>query len=227
MFRYGGDLLCDGSCCATDGKGPPVADPLVTGPPAPETLTPSQRARRDRIVAVALRLLEEGEYGKVQVRDIAVESEVALGTVYRYFISKELLFAAVLVVWSESLNSKVQRRPLAGSPAEQLDDLMGRVLTAFERYPQVMRMMMVIESTTDPHARKVFDTFAADAGATFLEPLRDFDPDVALDIVRVVESTLDNVLRAWSRGRITMRTARRNVTRCIQLIFSEPPTPSA
>jgi len=40
-----------------------IAPPeIAEGPPDPATLTPGQRARRERIVMTALKLLEEGEY---------------------------------------------------------------------------------------------------------------------------------------------------------------------
>jgi AcrR family transcriptional regulator len=203
-----------------------VADTLASGPPVPESLIPSQRARRDRIVAGALRLLEQGEYDKIQMRDIAEEADVALGTVYRYFASKEHLFAAVLVVWSDSLQHRVQRRPLVGdSPQQRLDDLMGRVLTAFERFPQFHRLIVVLESTPDRHARELHAQFAARTGETFLEPLAALDPEIAGEVIDIVKAVLWALLRSWSQGVLTMKEARRRMSRSIELIFSPPPVP--
>ncbi len=193
-------------------------------PPAPESLIPSQRARRDRIVTAALRLLQQGEYDKIQMRDIAEEADVALGTVYRYFASKEHLFAAVMVVWSDSLKFRVQRRPLAGdNPARMLDDLMGRVLTSFERLPQFLRLNIVLEGTPDPYARELFAEFSSHTNATFLEPLADLAPEDAQAVNDVVKAVLWSVLRGWAMGSMTMADARRNMSRAIDLIFSAPP----
>ena len=58
------------------------------------TLTAAQAARRERVVRAALELAAEGGYDAVQMRDVASRSEVALGTIYRYFSSKDHLLAA-------------------------------------------------------------------------------------------------------------------------------------
>ena len=64
--------------------------------------TPSQVARRERIIRAATELLEEREYERIQIRHVADAASVALGTLYRYFPSKEQLYAEVLLTWSES-----------------------------------------------------------------------------------------------------------------------------
>ncbi len=53
----------------------------------PVTLSPSQAARRERVVRAALDLGAAGGYDSVQMRDVATSAGVALGTIYRYFSS--------------------------------------------------------------------------------------------------------------------------------------------
>ena len=60
-------------------------------PPNPDDLTLKQRARWDRIVHAALHLLEHNAYEQIQIREVADAAQVALGTVYRYFASKDVL----------------------------------------------------------------------------------------------------------------------------------------
>ncbi|MDQ1454884.1 MAG: TetR/AcrR family transcriptional regulator, cholesterol catabolism regulator, partial [Actinomycetota bacterium] len=67
---------------------------------AKSPLTHAQQARRDRIVDAGLALLAARDYDKIQVKDVAEEANVALGTLYHYFSSKEHLFAEVLVRWA-------------------------------------------------------------------------------------------------------------------------------
>lgn len=203
-----------------------MAEALVGGPPAPETLIPSQRARRDRIVSAALRLLEHGEYEKIQMRDIAQEADVALGTMYRYFASKEHLFAAVLVVWSDSLRRRVHRQPLAGDdPGARLDDLMGRVLNAFDRLPQFLRLIIALQSTPDRYAREMYDEFSAHTGQTFVDAIAVLHPDDARAVIDVANAVLWSLLRSWNHGTITIHEARRRMSRSIALIFEPPPEP--
>lgn len=195
-------------------------------PPDPTTLTPTQRDRRRRIVEAAVDLLEHGTFDSVQMKDVAAAADVALGTVYRYFGSKEHLFAAALLAWLQRLDRRVAGRPVPGSgAAERLDAMMGLVLTAFERVPQFYRLVMVVEAADDPHAQALYRTFGAQASTTFGGPLDGLTDDEAADVVAVTNAVLAASLRAWSVGSITMDDARARMRRCIELIFSSPPSP--
>ena len=59
------------------------------------SLTTSQAARRGRVIEAALTLGADGGYDAVQMRDVATTAGVALGTIYRYFSSKDHLLAEV------------------------------------------------------------------------------------------------------------------------------------
>src|SRR5438067_7784096 len=129
--------------------------------PDPASLPTAQRARRDRIVAAAIDLLEQGEYDAVQMRDVAREANVALATVYRYFTSKEHLYAAALFRWAEGFPTHGADRAATGATDEaRLRTLMKRTVRAFERHPQMMRAELVVELSTDPNARAIFEQFA-------------------------------------------------------------------
>ncbi|MCU1392839.1 MAG: putative TetR family transcriptional regulator [Ilumatobacteraceae bacterium] len=197
------------------------------GPPDPATLIPSQRLRRDRIVHQAMRMLERREYEEIQMRDVAERADVAVGTVYRYFQSKEHLFAAVLVEWSASLHTRVQRDPLIGDdiPA-QLADLVHRVVVAFERLPQFFRLIVTLETTPDKYARLLYDEFASRTNETFVQPLGDLDPAEAAAIVNVLMAVLGAVMRSWARGAIGPDVVEARLNNAVQLIFSAPPKPA-
>ena len=78
---------------------------------AKSPLTRAQHDRRDRIIDAGLALLADRDYDKIQVKDVAEEANVALGTLYRYFSSKEHLFAEVLVRWAGTLRTNISRNP--------------------------------------------------------------------------------------------------------------------
>src|SRR5258706_2200298 len=75
--------------------------------PAPEVLTRSQHARRARVIEAAMDLARDGGYDAVQMRDVAASAGVALGTVYRYFSSKDHLLAAALLEWARGLEGNL------------------------------------------------------------------------------------------------------------------------
>ncbi|MGH2909151.1 MAG: helix-turn-helix domain-containing protein, partial [Solirubrobacteraceae bacterium] len=53
------------------------------------------RSTRERLLAAAQALIEEGGYGAASVIAIADRAGVAAGTLYRHFASKEELFVEV------------------------------------------------------------------------------------------------------------------------------------
>ncbi len=195
---------------------------VVAVHPDPGALPRGQQERRDRIIRAAISLLEhDGEYDAIQMRDVAGEAGVALGTVYRYFTSKEHLYAAALLEWASNFPAREQpKREGARSDEAQLRALMRRAVRAFERYPQMMRVEIVIESSPDPNARALFDQFASRNVGTLKHALSSTDPESAAAIVETVNSVLVTRLRSWALGRITIADVDRSVQKTLDLIFA-------
>jgi AcrR family transcriptional regulator len=191
--------------------------------PDPDSLPRGQQERRDRIVRAAISLLEHGgEYDEIQMRDVAQEAGVALGTVYRYFTSKEHLYAAAILEWAANFPTREQSKRAGGRSDEaQLRALMRRAVRAFERYPQMMRVEIVIESSPDPNARALFDQFAARNVGALTSALSSIDPEKAAAIVETVNSVLATRLRSWALGRITIGDVDRSVQKTLDLIFGQ------
>lgn len=95
--------------------------------PEDRRLTEKQAARRQRVIRAALDLASAGGYDGVQMREVADRADVALGTVYHYFTSKDHLLAEALNEWVETLAASVERHPPAG------DTTLGRVLDLLRR----------------------------------------------------------------------------------------------
>jgi AcrR family transcriptional regulator len=199
------------------------AAPASTALPDPATLPAGQQERRDRIVRAAFGLLERGEYDAIQMRDVAREAGVALATIYRYFTSKEHLYAAALLEWAADYPRR--GRPAADhvSSEAQLRALMRRAVRAFEHYPQMMRVEIVLESSTDPNARALFDQFAGNNRRALMHALSSTDADTAAAIVETVNSVMVTRLRSWALGRGTIQDVDRSVQRTLDLIFTSPP----
>src|ERR1700694_6017874 len=71
-----------------------------------------------------MQLGDVGGYEAVQMRDVAALAGVALGTVYRYFTSKDHLLAAALAEWTEEMETRLREVPARGtSPSERVVDL--------------------------------------------------------------------------------------------------------
>ena len=154
---------------------------LQDGEPAAGSLSINQAARRQRIVDTALALLEEREYERIQVKDVADGASVALGTVYHYFSSKEQLFGEVLVQWAGTLGTGISRRSLAGAgPASRLEDALHRSVRAFERRPQLAKLVARLEVSEDPFASDVLRRLDATTNQVYLTALEGLEPEKAL-----------------------------------------------
>jgi TetR/AcrR family transcriptional regulator, cholesterol catabolism regulator len=132
--------------CFNSAVTPPAAGP------APGTaLARSQAARRRRVLDAALRLAERGGFDAVQMRDVATEANVALGTVYRYFTSKERLLLEAMVEEIEALAEQLRSRPPRGAtPAARVIDVVSRGTAALQRHPEVTAAMVRAQGAAAP-----------------------------------------------------------------------------
>lgn len=198
-------------------------DQPSASPPA-TVLTPGQQARRQRVVEAALRLSNLREFDRIQVKDVAEEAGVALGTVYHYFSSKDHLFAEVLVAWAATLRSNITRHPLAGTtPGERLAEVFHRSVRAFQRQPYLAKLIARLEVSPDPYATEILFRLSRTTDAVYREALDGVDPDFAGASVRVVGAVLSSVLRAWSADRMLIVDALDRIDEAIVMIFGPLP----
>jgi AcrR family transcriptional regulator len=119
-----------------------------TGTRAAETVE-----RRRRLIEAAVGLAEEGGYDAVQMRDVAARAEVALGTLYRHYSSKDQLLLAAMAAQADTLRCRLDQRPPRGdSPAERVAEGLRRACTALEHQPSVTSAMVTAMSSTDGDA---------------------------------------------------------------------------
>jgi TetR/AcrR family transcriptional regulator, cholesterol catabolism regulator len=197
---------------------------LQTHVPSGPVLTANQAVRRQRIVDTAGAMLEEREYERIQVKDVADGASVALGTVYRYFTSKEHLFGEVLVQWAGNLRSSISGRSAYGpDPAARLVDVLHRSVRAFERRPQLARLVARLEVSEDPFAADVLRRLDAATNEVYLALLEDVEPEMATRIVRVADAVLDSSLRAWSAGRLPIADVYRSLSDAVALLLPADP----
>jgi AcrR family transcriptional regulator len=197
---------------------------VMAKPVSPSVLTDNQRARRQRVIDAGLTLLKRRDYESIQVKDVAEEAGVALGTVYHYFSSKEHIFAEVLVKWAATLRTSITRRPLAGdSPEGKLTEALHRSVRAFQRQPQLARLVASLQLSADPFAAEILGRMDTETTGIYLELLDGVDPEVACIIVRTAESVLDSSLRAWSAGRLSINELYDHLTDAVALLFSQEP----
>lgn len=93
----------------------------------------------------------EGGYEAVQMRDVAARAGVAMGTVYRYFTSKDHLLAACLAYWAGLLEEQLSKAPPKGrSPADRVVEVLGSASGAMERRPRLAAAVITAVSSSEP-----------------------------------------------------------------------------
>jgi AcrR family transcriptional regulator len=182
-------------------------------------MTPRQRDRRNRLIDAALAMLATEDYERIQVKDVAESAGVSLGTLYNYFYSKERLFAEALVRWADSLPTNIRQRPLhRAGPADQLKEAVHRALRAFERRPQMARLVHVLEMSPDAYAGELLHRMDLATADAYMQALSAVDPIVARKGLNLVNAVFSVQLREWSRGRITMREVHDRLDEAIDFI---------
>lgn len=195
----------------------------LDGPPAPETLRRDQLERRQRIVRSALRALAKSEFDQVRISEVAADADVALGTLYRYFVSKEHLFAAAFVEWQGALKRKLEtERPPGETEADRLREIFHRTIRAFQLQPQFYRLVVMLSATTDPYAADLYGSVASqfrDVVRTAFDGPFDADHEA---IYGTVNAVLDQSLRSWVANRAAIDDVYRNIDDTIRLIYAYP-----
>ncbi len=107
------------------------------------TLTESQQARRTRMLQATEELALQGGWDGVQMREVAMRAGVALGTLYRYFPSKEHLLVSVMLDEVQQLADRLAVRPPEGDdPVQRVIDVLRRANRALNRQPDVTVAMI-------------------------------------------------------------------------------------
>jgi AcrR family transcriptional regulator len=171
-------------------------------PNQPESLTAAQAARRERVLQTALDLGRRGGYDAVQMRDVAAEAEVALGTIYRYFSSKDHLLAAALVAWIEDLERRVTRLPPVGATTtERVLSVLKRAHRAMEREPRLSEAVVTALVSPDPGAAECQRQMTIIMTRTIALGLGDdLDPEVRADTARILGHVWFSSLVGWVLG---------------------------
>ena len=207
-----------------------AAEPL---PPAPVArLAANQVRRMRRIVDAAVELARGGGFEAVRLRDVADRSDVALGTLYKYFRSKEELLLFALHEEIERLESDLCAKPAAGRTAlDRVGDLFERATHGLTRRPHFARAVVRAMAVGDPETALQIAGLQLRVQRLILAALHDEPPDLdsALDgnggsaRERLVATSLIHVWFSaqvgWSVGLHPVETITEHVRNTARLVL--------
>ena len=191
--------------------------------PTVGALTPSQAARRERVLRTSLELGAKGGYDAVQMRDVATEAGVALGTIYRYFSSKDHLLAAAMVEWVNDLERRVGQKPPKGeSTADRVRDVLSRATRAMEKEPLLSEAVVTALLSPDRGAAACQEEVAASMVRILSHALGDdFDPDFQSQVTRTLGHIWFSALIGWVNGWSGMDKVANEVDLATHLILDQ------
>ncbi|WP_019357831.1 TetR family transcriptional regulator [Streptomyces sp. AA1529] len=193
----------------------------LPGPSPAAPLTERQEARRARILHASARLARRGGFDAVQMREVAESSNVALGTLYRYFPSKVHLLVATMQDQLQHLHATLHEHPPEDTaPAARVAATLMRAFRALQREPQLADAMVRALNFADRSVSPEVDTVSRLTTAIILDAMGLPDPPTPeqLSAVRVIEHTWHSALVTWLSGRASIAQVKIDVETVCRLI---------
>jgi AcrR family transcriptional regulator len=197
---------------------------MAATPVVASGLTPRQEERRQRVIRAALQLGAEGGYDAVQMREVSATASVALGTIYRYFSSKDHLLAAAMAEWTAELQERMARTPPRDeTAADRAVELLRRAWRAMEKSPKLSAALVRALASEDEGvaacANEVTDRFA-DMTRSVIGPM---PADVQDGIIAVLGHVWHSALVSWVNGRMTFDEVGAELERAARLLLDPQP----
>lgn len=193
-------------------------------PAAAENETAAQRARRERILATTLALAARGGYDAVQMREVAERSEVALGTLYRYFPSKVHLLVSAMAAEIERLAGRLAKRQIPGeSRAERVSFVMERSTRSLQRDPLLTEAMVRAMMAADASVASEVSGVREAMGELIVAAIRGEDGPVENDteLAGILQDVWFSRQIAWLGGRIGAADVWRDIHLAITLLVKD------
>jgi AcrR family transcriptional regulator len=183
-------------------------------------MTPSQLARRQRVLDAVLALVHAGADEDMQMKEIADTSGVALGTIYRYFSSKDHLMAAALVEWTRGLEQRLGAGPAVdGSPADQLVTIFRQALRAYQRHPTFASLLIFVANSPDPNASACYREMGPVVFSTF--DSSGLDAATREQVLTLVGALWYHELVEWVNGRRAIGEVQTSLERAARFLLPD------
>jgi TetR/AcrR family transcriptional regulator, cholesterol catabolism regulator len=183
-------------------------------------LTERQEARRRRILHASAQLASRGGFDAVQMREVAESSQVALGTLYRYFPSKIHLLVATMQDQLAHMHGTLRKKPPAGdTAAERVAETLMRAFRALQREPHLADAMVRALTFADRSVSPEVDQVSRQTTVIILDAMGQDDPTPdQLSAVRVIGHTWHSALITWLSGRASIAQVKIDIETVCRLI---------
>lgn len=174
------------------------------------------------MVDAAVELAVTGGYESVQMRDVAARAEVALGTLYRHFPSKDHLLLAALAEQASALRDRMAQRPPEGlDAAARTADVLRRATRALARRPNLTAALVTALTSPEPDTagrKNEVEAILRAIITTAIDNADIHDPD---GVVRTLGYVWLAVLSAWVGGTLDTDQMADDLTSAARLLLGE------
>jgi TetR/AcrR family transcriptional regulator, cholesterol catabolism regulator len=180
----------------------------------------AQGLRRERILDATVALAKEGGYDAVQMRAVAEDADVALGTLYRYFPSKVHLLVSALARDLEAAEP-LTREPCGDTAAERVTALLAATTARMQQEPRVTEALTRAFVFADSSARdeiRAVSRLLVGMLAHAIRPDADPTPD-DLAAAAVVRDVWLAALVGWVTGRTSSAEVTRSLETAVRLLL--------
>ncbi|APA99034.1 TetR family transcriptional regulator [Nocardia seriolae] len=204
--------------------------PRIQDSRAPGRVSTVRQLERQRaILGSAARLGAEHGLERVQMSEVAQSAGVALGTLYRYYPSKNHLFAAVL---DGAIRDLPPPSAVPGDPVTGAGEFLGHAIGELLHRPRLARAMLVSmnavraeDHAPQPDPAGAGCTAALDTDRTMPERILAAagitDPtDEDHRLARLLEQCVYGILTWTIAGRLTADQARSDTLRACELLLA-------
>lgn len=187
----------------------------------------AQQDRRRRILDATIALASEGGFDAVQMRAVADNAGVALGTLYRYFPSKIHLLVSALGARFEQAEAKTAARPIPGDTAhERVMNVLGSQTRALQKHPKLTEALVRAFMFADGSVLNEIDEVGQRL-TTMISRAMAGTPDHAeatedeAAIVRVISDVWLSALVGWVTGRMKAKDVEKSIDVAVRLLLRD------
>ncbi|KAA1429144.1 TetR family transcriptional regulator [Nocardioides antri] len=203
-----------------------IANSLTTDERADSAGSAAQRDRRKRILDATYELAKEGGFDAVQMRAVAEQADVALGTLYRYFPSKIHLLVSALDREFEDAKERLSNREIPGENAgERVLYVLKRLTRGMQGDPKLTealtRAFMFADASVANEIHAVGMSMTSIVTHAMHGTVPDSETITEEDVVlaRVIGDVWLSALMAWVTGRSTAPETAAHMETAVRLIL--------
>ena len=185
----------------------------------------AQRDRRKRILDATIALASKGGFDAVQMRAVAEQADVALGTLYRYFPSKIHLLVSALGREFERAEIALRDKPLPGdTAADRVIFVMKKTTRGLQGDQHLTEALTRAFMFADASVRTEIHTVGMLLTTMLtraMHPDRTEVTDDDVAIARVIGDVWLSALVGWVTGRTTAAETAQHMETAVRLLLRD------